>query len=143
MSTLRRFTSFGMVSRQRIRQVTSDMATRLNLRGRRDSAVANLSGGNQQKVVIAKALISQARVLIFDEPTRGVDVGAKYEVYSLMQDLAAQGAAIILVSSELPEVMNVSHRAIVMSAGRIHGRYDWPDFDEKKILSDAFAAFAS
>lgn len=143
MSTLGRFTRFGIVSGKRIREVAVEMASSLNIRGRRDGAVANLSGGNQQKVVIAKALISEARVFIFDEPTRGVDVGAKYEVYSLMQDLAAKGAAIILVSSELPEVMNVSHRAVVMSAGRVYGRYDWPDFDEKKILSDAFAAFAS
>ena len=143
MSTLKQFTHFGIVSGRRIRAVAAEMASSLNIRGRRDGAVANLSGGNQQKVVIAKALISQARVLIFDEPTRGVDVGAKYEVYSLMQDLADKGAAIILVSSELPEVMNVAHRVVVMSAGRIYGRYDWPDFDEKKILSDAFAAFVS
>ena len=143
MSTLKRFTRFGVVNGKSIRAIATEMASSLNIRGRRDGAVANLSGGNQQKVVIAKALISQARVLIFDEPTRGVDVGAKYEVYSLMQGLADKGAAIILVSSELPEVMNVAHRVVVMSAGRIYGRYNWPDFDEKKILSDAFAAFAS
>lgn len=143
MSTLRRFTRFGLVNRKQIHEVTAKMVSRLSIRGRLEGAVANLSGGNQQKVVIAKALVSQARVLIFDEPTRGVDVGAKYEVYSLMQGLAQQGAAIILVSSELPEVMNLAHRAVVMSAGRVYGRYDWPDFDEKKILSDAFAAFAS
>ena len=143
LSTLGRFTRFGVVSRKKIRAVTTRMAGTLGLKGRRDTAVANLSGGNQQKVVIAKALISDARVLIFDEPTRGVDVGAKYEVYSLMQELAEKGAAIILVSSELPEVMNVAHRTIVMSDGRIYGRYEWPDYDEKQILSDAFAAFAS
>jgi ABC-type sugar transport system ATPase subunit len=143
MSTLKRFTRFGVVSRRRIRDVTGGMAESLRLRGRTEGAVANLSGGNQQKVIIGKALISEATVLIFDEPTRGVDVGAKFEVYALMQELASNGAAIILVSSELPEVMNVAHRAVVMSAGRIYGRYDWPEFDEKQILSDAFAAFAS
>jgi ABC-type sugar transport system ATPase subunit len=143
MSTLRRFTRLGLVSGRRIRDVSAQMAGKLGVRGRTDAAVANLSGGNQQKVVLAKALISQARVLIFDEPTRGVDVAAKSEVYRLMQELAAQGAAIILVSSELPEVMNVSHRVVVMSAGRVYGRYDWPDYDEKHILSAAFAAFAA
>jgi ABC-type sugar transport system ATPase subunit len=143
LSTLARFTSRGVIDRQKIRTVTNQMTTSLKLKGRPESAVANLSGGNQQKVIIAKALISEARVLIFDEPTRGVDVGAKFEVYTLMQELAAKGAAIILVSSELPEVMNVAHRAIVMSAGRVRGRYDWPQYDEKQILSDAFAAFAS
>jgi ABC-type sugar transport system ATPase subunit len=143
LSTLARFTRRGVVSRRKIRAVTSKMAATLKLRGRTGMAVANLSGGNQQKVVIARALISEARVLIFDEPTRGIDVGTKYEVYTLMQDLAAKGAAIILISSELPEIMNVAHRAIVMSSGRIYGRYDWPEYDEKQILSDAFAAFAS
>jgi len=68
-------------------------------------------------------------------------VGAKYEVYSVMQELAAGGAAIVVVSSELPEIMNVAHRIIVMSAGRVSGEYSWPNFDEEEILSAAFAAF--
>jgi ABC-type sugar transport system ATPase subunit len=143
MSTLRRFTRHGFMSGQKIRAVATEMIARLNVRGRTDTAVANLSGGNQQKVVIAKALVSQAKVFIFDEPTRGVDVGAKYEVYSLIQELAAQGAAIILVSSELPEVMNVAHRIVVMSAGRVSGHFHSSAFDEHQILSAAFAAFAA
>ncbi|MDQ1478896.1 MAG: ribose transport system ATP-binding protein [Actinomycetota bacterium] len=143
MSTLRRFTRHGFMSGQKIRGVATEMIARLNVRGRTDTAVANLSGGNQQKVVIAKALVSQAKVFIFDEPTRGVDVGAKYEVYSLIQELAAQGAAIILVSSELPEVMNVAHRIVVMSAGRVSGHFHSSAFDEHEILSAAFAAFAA
>jgi ABC-type sugar transport system ATPase subunit len=143
LSTLRNFVRNGVINRRKIRAVTTDMAASLNLRGRMEAAVANLSGGNQQKVVMARALISKARVFIFDEPTRGIDVGAKYEVYLLMQQLAANGAAIILVSSELPEVMNVTHRLVVMSAGQIFGRYNWPEYDEKQILLDAFAAFAA
>jgi ribose transport system ATP-binding protein len=143
LSTLKRFSRLGMVSGRRIKETAARMSSTLRLRGRVEGAVANLSGGNQQKVIIAKALISEATVLIFDEPTRGVDVGAKLEVYTLMQELAAQGAAIILVSSELPEVMNVAHRIVVMSAGRVSGHYEWPDFDERTIRSDAFAAFAS
>ena len=143
MSTLDRFSPGGLLRGRKIRSTTTEVGRTLGVRGSLDRAVANLSGGNQQKVVIAKGLISNARVLIFDEPTRGVDVGAKYEVYTLIQELAAGGAAIILVSSELPEIMNVAHRVVVMSAGRIHAEYDHPDFSESRILSAAFAAFAS
>jgi ABC-type sugar transport system ATPase subunit len=143
LSSLRKFVRRGVISRKKIRAATTPIAASLSLRGRMEAAVANLSGGNQQKVVIAKALICGARILIFDEPTRGIDVGTKYEVYSLMQRLASEGAAIILVSSELPEVMNVSHRLVVMSSGKIFGRYDWTEYNEKQILSDAFAAFAA
>jgi len=142
MSTLDRFSPGGFLRSRAIRAATTRVGRMLGVRGSLDRAVANLSGGNQQKVVIAKGLISNARVLIFDEPTRGVDVGAKYEVYTLIQELAAKGAAIILVSSELPEIMNVAHRVVVMSAGRIHAEYDHPDFSESRILSAAFAAFA-
>jgi ribose transport system ATP-binding protein len=81
----------------------------------------NLSGGNQQKVVIAKWLVKDCDILIFDEPTRGIDVGAKEEIYRLLNDLAAQGKSIIMISSELPEVLRMSHRILVMSEGRITG----------------------
>ena len=80
-----------------------------------------LSGGNQQKVVIAKWLLRDCDVLIFDEPTRGIDIGAKSEIYALLEDLAAQGRAIIVISSELPEVMRLSHRIAVMCEGRLTG----------------------
>jgi ribose transport system ATP-binding protein len=80
-----------------------------------------LSGGNQQKVVIAKWLLRDCDVLIFDEPTRGIDVGAKSEIYALLEGLAAQGRAIIVISSELPEVMRLSHRIAVMCEGRLTG----------------------
>jgi len=80
-----------------------------------------LSGGNQQKVVIAKWLLRDCDVLIFDEPTRGIDVGAKAEIYKLMEELAAQGRAIVVISSELPEVIRISHRIAVMCEGRLTG----------------------
>ena len=79
----------------------------------------NLSGGNQQKVLIAKALMTEPKVLILDEPTRGIDVGSKYEIYQLMLKLVEQGISIIMISSELPEVINMSDRVYVMSEGRI------------------------
>jgi ribose transport system ATP-binding protein len=80
-----------------------------------------LSGGNQQKVVIAKWLLRNCDVLIFDEPTRGIDVGAKSEIYKLLEDLTKLGHAVILISSELPEVMRLSHRIAVMCEGRLTG----------------------
>ena len=83
------------------------------------SAVGNLSGGNQQKVVLGKWLSMAPTVLIFDEPTRGIDVGAKYEIYLLINELAAQGKAIIMISSELPEVLGMADRILVMHEGRV------------------------
>ncbi|NUT57018.1 MAG: sugar ABC transporter ATP-binding protein, partial [Thermoleophilia bacterium] len=83
--------------------------------------VKNLSGGNQQKVVIAKWLVKDCDILIFDEPTRGIDVGAKEEIYRLLNDLAGQGKSIIMISSELPEILRMSHRIVVMSEGRVTG----------------------
>ncbi len=100
-----------------------------------------LSGGNQQKVVLAKWLFRNCRVLIFDEPTRGIDVGAKYEIYMLLWKLAAQGKAIIVVSSDLPELMGISHRIAVFSDGRIAGDVLRPEFDQERILSLAYQEY--
>jgi ABC-type sugar transport system ATPase subunit len=86
-----------------------------------EQVTRNLSGGNQQKVVLAKWLQRNAEVLIFDEPTRGIDVGAKYEIYLLINELARQGKAILMISSELPEVLGMSDRILVMHEGRVTG----------------------
>ena len=91
-----------------------------------DEAAGNLSGGNQQKVVLAKWLHSNSGVIIFDEPTRGIDVGAKYEIYLLINRLAAAGKGIILISSEMPEVLGMSDRVLVMHGGRICGEIAEP-----------------
>jgi ribose transport system ATP-binding protein len=80
-----------------------------------------LSGGNQQKIVIAKWLLRDCDILFFDEPTRGIDVGAKAEIYKLLDALAAQGKAIVMISSELPEILRMSHRVLVMCEGRVTG----------------------
>ena len=87
----------------------------------RNQAAGTLSGGNQQKIVLAKWLERNAEVVIFDEPTRGIDVGAKYEIYLLINRLAAQGKAMLMISSELPEVLGMSDRILVMHEGRITG----------------------
>ena len=94
----------------------------------------NLSGGNQQKVVIAKWLTRDCEVLIFDEPTRGIDVGAKDEIYRLLTKLAEEGKSIIMISSELPEVLRLSDRIAVMCDGRLTGIIDNKDADQNVIM---------
>jgi ribose transport system ATP-binding protein len=96
--------------------------------------VKNLSGGNQQKVVIAKWLTADTEILIFDEPTRGIDVGAKSEIYRLLNELASQGKSIIMISSELPEILRMSHRVVVMCEGRITGILPIEEADQKSIM---------
>jgi ribose transport system ATP-binding protein len=96
--------------------------------------VRNLSGGNQQKVVIAKWLTADTDILIFDEPTRGIDVGAKSEIYKLLNELARQGKSIIMISSELPEILRMSHRIIVMCEGRITGELSSSEATQEKIM---------
>ena len=95
----------------------------------------NLSGGNQQKVIIAKWLSTDADILIFDEPTKGIDVGAKAEIYHLMEELVAQGKSIIMVSSELPEVIGMSDRIIIMHEGEITGEMMRSEFSEDALLN--------
>ena len=102
-----------------------------------EQKVSNLSGGNQQKVQLAKWMYLKPRVLILDEPTRGIDVGAKHEIYLLMNELVAQGMSIIMISSELPEVLGMSDRIYVMSQGRITGEFATGDATEETILSHA------
>ena len=97
--------------------------------------VKNLSGGNQQKVVIAKWLTADTDILIFDEPTRGIDVGAKSEIYKLLNDLAKQGKSIIMISSELPEILRMSHRILVMCEGRITGELSAAEATQEKIMT--------
>ena len=93
-----------------------------------------LSGGNQQKIVIAKWLLRDCEVLFFDEPTRGIDVGAKSEIYKLLHALAEQGRAIVMISSELPEVLRMSHRIVVMCEGRVTGVLSAAEATQEKIM---------
>jgi D-xylose transport system ATP-binding protein len=97
--------------------------------------VDSLSGGNQQKVVISKWLMSKPKVLILDDPTRGIDVGAKYEIYKLMNDLAQQGISIIMISSELEEVLGMCDRIVVMCEGRSAGTLDIKEATQEKIMA--------
>ena len=104
--------------------------------------VQNLSGGNQQKTVLAKWLFSEARVLIFDEPTRGIDVGAKQEIYKLMGDLAGQGKALIMISSDMPELIAMSDRIMVLRNGEIAGFLEKERISEQAILALAIGGAA-
>jgi ribose transport system ATP-binding protein len=101
--------------------------------------VKNLSGGNQQKIVIAKCLATQPKVLMLDEPTRGIDINAKNEIYKLIAELTASGLSIIMVSSELPEIMAVSDRILVMADGTITATFNAGEATEDNILKAAIA----
>ena len=101
------------------------------------SPVKTLSGGNQQKVVLAKWLLARPSVLILDEPTRGIDVGAKFDIYQLINELAAQGAGVLLISSEIEELAGLCDRILVMNRGEIHGEFARAEFDRERILAAA------
>jgi ABC-type sugar transport system ATPase subunit len=132
-----------LVHRTQIRALSERIRRELQIRGSLDIPVVGLSGGNQQKVVIGKWLRGNPRIIIFDEPTRGIDIGAKAEVYRTIQKAAQDGAAILLVSSELSELMHVAHRILVISGGRITAETTADQFDEKEILKAAFASHLS
>src|SRR5687768_4574330 len=122
LAILPRLSRLSWLRRREERAVAGDFFSRLRVRAPSpDAVVAGLSGGNQQKIVLARWLAANSRVLILDEPTRGVDVGAKAEIHALIGDLAAQGAAILLISSELPELLSLSRRILVLRAGRVVG----------------------
>ena len=99
-----------------------------------DQLLKNLSGGNQQKVIIARWLMKNSDIFIFDEPTRGIDVGAKSEIYALMDELVKQGKSIIMISSELPEVLRMSDRILVMCEGRKTGEMDIAEANQENIM---------
>ena len=104
----------------------------------RKQQVKGLSGGNQQKVVIAKWLMSKPSLLIIDEPTRGIDVGAKADIYNLLNSIAADGAGILAISSEIEELIGICNRIIIMSQGEIVGEVSSDEFDREKIMAIAF-----
>ena len=105
-----------------------------------DTPVEQLSGGNQQKTMLAKWLNAKPDVLLLDEPTRGIDVGAKAEVHQIIDELAASGMAIILISSDLPEVIAMSDRVLVMREGRQTGMFERAEADEQRIITAAMGA---
>ncbi len=115
---------------------TDEMIRRLGVKtASRETQIRTLSGGNQQKVIFSRWLLTSPKILLLDEPTRGIDVGAKYEIYALMQDLAKKGCAILMVSSELPELLGVCHRIYVMSGGEIAGEVSAEGTTQEEIMT--------
>ena len=102
-----------------------------------ETRVVNLSGGNQQKIVVGKWLLNKPEVLIMDEPTRGIDVGAKSEIYSIMSDIAAEGKAIIMISSEMPELLGMCDRILVMCEGKSTGIFERDEYDQVRLMAAA------
>ena len=128
----------GWIKTSKTRSVAEEMVKGLKVKTPSlKQKVKNLSGGNQQKVVIGKWLTRNSNILIFDEPTRGIDVGAKNEIYKLLNDLVDQGNSIIMISSELPEILRMSHRIVVMCEGRITGEVSAEDASQKIIMQYA------
>lgn len=144
MSSMGKFTSgFGTLKNQASAENSLKYIDALSIKTpSKDQLVKNLSGGNQQKVIIAKWLTRDCEILIFDEPTRGIDVGAKSEIYRMMNELVDQGKSIIMISSELPEVLRMSHRVMVMCEGRITGELSRAEANQQKIMAYATNRFA-
>jgi ABC-type sugar transport system ATPase subunit len=140
LSRLSALAAFGVVRRGRERKTARAMLEQCEVRGADFSArVSALSGGNQQKVLFARTLLCGPRVMIADEPTRGVDIGAKRAIYDFLTKLAAEGLGVILISSELEEILGLAHRVLVMRRGRIVAEFDRATMDEGLILAAAFA----
>lgn len=136
MEILDRVSKFGFIKRREEKRVSDKYITELNIKTPNAQMKAGmLSGGNQQKVVIAKCMAPDPKIILLDEPTRGVDVGAKAEIYKIINQLACDGYAIIMVSSELPELIAVSDRIIVMHEGHISGEIDAREATEEKIMT--------
>ena len=121
--------------RRRVGEVLKSVDTRA---ASQSMAVSSLSGGNQQKVLFAKWLFQAPRALLADEPTRGVDVGAKRAIYELIHDLAAKGLGVLLISSELEEVIGLAHRVLVVRAGRIVAEFAGGEVNEESVMRAAF-----
>lgn len=141
--SLDKFIRHGVISRRKERSETKRLAEELRVRTPSvEQVVRHLSGGNQQKVVLAKWLLTDARVLIFDEPTRGIDVGARAEIYQLMRRLASEGVGILMISSDLREILGMSDRIYIMRQGRIVGELDAADASLESLLSLAIGGAA-
>ncbi len=136
MSALKKVTNaVGFLLFRKEAEITHDYIDSLSIKTPSAKArVKNLSGGNQQKIVIAKWLARDCDILIFDEPTRGIDVGAKEEIYKLLLELSDQGKALMVISSELPEVLRLAHRVVVMSGGQVTGQLDNEEADQESVM---------
>lgn len=135
---LDKLSRLGLLQRKRINSTIEKYIRQLSIKCSSPAQQArNLSGGNQQKIVVAKWLATGARILILDEPTRGIDVGAKTEIYNIIREFAEQGHAIMLISSEMSEILNISDRIMVMSEGSITKDFDSNQVSQEELLEYA------
>jgi ribose transport system ATP-binding protein len=138
LASVRRDSHRGLLNRREERNLCAEMMQRLDIRTPSDrQPVQLLSGGNQQKVVLGKWLALRPRILLLDEPTRGIDVGAKREIYTLMEQLAAGGVAILFVSSEMEEILTMSDRVLVIHEGQLTGQLTGPNLTEENVMQHA------
>lgn len=138
LASLDHLSNFGIVNRKREEELSSKYMSELNIKATDiRQTTKNLSGGNQQKVVLAKWLCSKTNIFLFDEPTRGIDVGAKVEIYELMNKLTEEGCGIIMISSDLPEILGMSDRILVMYQGRITAEFSREEANQEKIVHSA------
>jgi inositol transport system ATP-binding protein len=135
LASMEQFFQNGHLHRVKERNKVKEICSRINVKMPSiDVSVSTLSGGNQQKVVLSKWMLTEPDILILDEPTRGIDVGAKFEIYKLMRNLVKEGKSIIMVSSELPELIGMCDRIYVMAGGRITGEIERAEFSQEKIM---------
>jgi len=140
ISVLSQFENKGVINKKKENEAVANYIDKISIKTPTPDQIVNyLSGGNQQKVVIAKCLMAEPEIIIFDEPTRGIDVGSKEEIYKMIMEFAKQGKATIFISSELPELMGVTDRIIVMHEGKITGELPRDEFNQEKIMSYAIA----
>ena len=143
ISSLARFARAGFLARGAERSAAQELTRSLDVRPADvDREVRTLSGGNQQKVVLARWLLRDCRVLLLDEPTRGVDVGARSEIYALVRDLADRGVAVVVVSSEIPEVLGLADRVLVIADGAVVAEERADALDEHRVLDLIMAGTA-
>jgi inositol transport system ATP-binding protein len=140
LSSLKKFIYKGRLHAEEENQVVEDLCKKMNVKTPSyETSIESLSGGNQQKVILAKWMATNPDILILDEPTRGIDVGAKHEIYKLMTMLAKQGKAVIMVSSELPELIMMCDKIYVMAKGEVTGMLTRDEFTQEKIMAYATA----
>ena len=144
IASLRQYLDFGVcINSRKVEQLVRDNVRKMNIKTPSSrTLIKSLSGGNQQKVLIGRWLANSPDVLILDEPTRGIDVGAKYEIYCIIAELAKQGKSIIMISSEMSELIGMSDRVMVMCDGRVTGFIDGKDATQENIMELA-TKFAS
>jgi ribose transport system ATP-binding protein len=141
MTILKKISIASVVNKKEEKRIAKKYSEELNIKTPNlEQQVKNLSGGNQQKVILAKWLASGPELIILDEPTRGIDVGAKYEIYKLVNTLIESGKTILMISSEMGELMGMSDRIVVLSEGRITGVVNKSDFNQERIMSYASKA---